>query len=172
MIPAVSSPRLSATSFIVLGLLERAGSGTPYDLKQAAQISTNNFWTVPHTQIYTECARLTELGLLSEQREETGRRRRVYSVTDEGRRRLELWRSGPTDDASILKLFFGADPETLAAEQIDAHGRQLAGYEELIAHAEVMTDGQRLALEYGIDHERQNLRFWRGLLRERGAAPG
>jgi PadR family transcriptional regulator AphA len=166
MLRGVSSPRLSATSYIVLGLLEQAGSGTPYDLKQAAQISTNNFWTVPHTQIYTECARLAELGLLSERREQTGRRRRVYSVTAEGRRELQRWRSEPSGDAyeirdaSILKLFFGGDPARLAAEQVDAHRRQLALYEQLIAHAEWMQEGQRLALEYGIEHERQSLRFW------------
>ena len=48
-----SDPASAETSYIVLGLLERIEPATPYDLKQLAQVSTVNFWTVPHTQIYT-----------------------------------------------------------------------------------------------------------------------
>jgi DNA-binding PadR family transcriptional regulator len=162
----MSSPRLSETSYIVLGLLELAGKGTPYDLKQAAQISTNNFWTVPHTQIYTECARLAEEGLLEEEREASGRRRRLYSLTKEGRATLEAWRSEPSEDiyelrdASTLKLFFGGDPAILAAGQLEAHGRRLEEYEALLEHKQHLPRGQLLALECGIGHEREFIRFW------------
>ena len=81
-------------------LLHRVGSvgdgpATPYDLKQLAQVSTAKFWSVPHTQLYTECARLAREGLLSEQREQTGRRRRIYRLTDAGSQALEQWRSEP-----------------------------------------------------------------------------
>src|SRR6202166_3023959 len=76
----MSSPRLTETSYIVLGLIEQIGPATPYDLKRVAQLSTVNFWSVPHTQLYTECARLAEEGLLTERREESGRRRRVYRL--------------------------------------------------------------------------------------------
>jgi hypothetical protein len=38
---------VTETSYIVLGLLERAGSATPYDLERFAQISVFNFWPVP-----------------------------------------------------------------------------------------------------------------------------
>jgi DNA-binding PadR family transcriptional regulator len=170
----VSSPRLSETSYIVLGLLEHGGSGTPYDLKRAAEVSTNNFWTIPHTQIYTECSRLAGLGLLSEEREQTGRRRRVYSVTEEGREHLGRWRSEPSDDAyelrdaGTLKLFFGGDPATLGASQVEAHRRQLATYEELLAHSEHLPRGQLLALERGISHERESVRFWTRMAGEAG----
>jgi DNA-binding PadR family transcriptional regulator len=163
----MSTPRLSQTSFIVLGLLEQAGSATPYDLKRVAEISTNNFWTVPHTQIYTECARLAEIGLLVEEREQTGRRRRVYRVTEEGRKHLQRWRGEPSEgtselrDASTLKLFFGGDPAALAAGQVEAHERQLATYEQLIEAKDYLPSGQVLALECGIGHEREWVRFWR-----------
>ncbi len=165
----MSTPRLSQTSFIVLGLLEQAGSGTPYDLKRATEISTNNFWTVPHTQIYTECARLAESGLLLEEREQEGRRRRVYRLTEEGREHLERWRGEPSEgtselrDASTLKLFFGGDPSALAADQLEAHERQLEAYEALIEHKQYLPSGQLLALECGIGHEREWIRFWKGL---------
>src|SRR3984885_11960305 len=134
---ASSAPRLPATSYIMLGRLARGGTATPYDLKQIAQLSTNNFWAVPHTQLYTECARLAAEGLLDERQEETGRRRRMYRLTRRGREALDAWRSEPASDlyelrdAATLKLFFGGDPATLAAAQLQAHKGRLAENEEL-----------------------------------------
>jgi PadR family transcriptional regulator AphA len=168
----MSSPRLTETSYIVLGLIEQIGPATPYDLKRVAQLSTVNFWSVPHTQLYSECARLAEEGLLSERREESGRRRRIYRVTERGRRALESWRSEPTGDLeqvrdpATLKLFLGGDPATLAPAQIEAHRSQLAAYEELSANAPPAPEGWRLALEAGIGHEREFIRFWTRLSRE------
>ena len=73
----MSTPRLSETSYAVLGLLEQCGPSTPYQLKQIAQESIFHFWSIPHTQLYTECARLAQAGLLEEEQEQHGRRRRV-----------------------------------------------------------------------------------------------
>jgi PadR family transcriptional regulator, regulatory protein AphA len=166
----VSSVRLTETSYIVLGLLEQIGPATPYDLKRVSQLSTVNFWSVPHTQLYTECARLTKEGLLEERREKTGRRRRIYRLTDRGRQALERWRSEPTAeldevrDIGMLKLFFGGDPVQLAAVQLTAHRRQQEVYEQL--HEQLRTQaadvpsGWLLALEAGIGHEREFVRFW------------
>jgi PadR family transcriptional regulator, regulatory protein AphA len=163
----MSSPRLSETSYIVLGLIAQIGPATPYDLKRLAQVSTVNFWSVPHTQLYSECARLAREGLLSERREQTGRRRRTYRLTERGRKALERWLSEPTGeleqvrDTATLKLFLGGDPRRLATVQLDAHKEQLKAYEEL--HASFVADappGWRLALESGIDHERAYIRFW------------
>ena len=165
----MSSPRLVETSYIVLGLLERLQPATPYDLKALAQVSTVNFWTVPHTQIYTECARLAEHGLLSEERESAGRRRRIYRLTDAGREALERWRSEPAGglyelrDVATLKLFFGADPRELAAEQVRVHAERLQEYEQLLAGLQDAPEGWRLALELGIGHEREFLRYWSAL---------
>ncbi len=159
-------PRLTETSYIVLGLLEQAEPATPYDLKQLAQLSTSNFWSVPHTQLYTECARLAGEGLLDERQEQTGRRRRIYRLTARGRQFLEAWRSEPASDlyelrdAATLKLFFGGDPATLAATQLDAHRRRLSEYEQLRAAIAKVPRGQLLALECGIGHEREFIRFW------------
>ena len=130
------------TSYIVLGLLEQIEPATPYDLKRMAQLSTFNFWAVPHTQLYTECGRLATEGLLSERREQNGRRRRIYRLTKRGRQALErlALRSPPTNSRNCatprtLKLFFGGDPAKLAAAQLDAHRRKLRAYEELRAEA-------------------------------------
>jgi DNA-binding PadR family transcriptional regulator len=83
----MSNLRMTETSYIVLGLLELAEPATPYDLKQFAQRSVFNFWSIPHTQIYTECERLARAGLLDERREESGRRRRIYTLTTRAARR-------------------------------------------------------------------------------------
>ena len=104
----MSSVRLSTTSYAVLGLLERCQPATPYQLKQAAQVSVFHFWTIPHTQLYTECARLAEAGLLAEQREEGGRRRRVYRLTPAGLEALEQWRSNPETELYELRGDGGA----------------------------------------------------------------
>ena len=158
--------RLSETSYIVLGLLEQAEPATPYDLKRLAQLSTSNFWSVPHTQLYTECARLAREGLLDERQEKTGRRRRLYRLTSLGRGKLDEWRGQPASDlyelrdAATLKLFFGGDPATLSVAQLEAHGRRLEEYERLHETIVGAPPGQLLALELGIAHEREFIRFW------------
>ncbi len=163
----VSGIRLTETSYIVLGLIEQAEPATPYDLKQLAQMSTAHFWSVPHTQLYSECARLAKAELLSEQREQSGRRRRIYRLSARGRERLERWRDQPSDkleevrDLGTLKLFFGGDPAKLADAQLQAHKRRLDSWEQQLKASETQPRGWRLALEAGIGHERQSIRFWR-----------
>ena len=169
MLARVSTSRLSDTSYAVLGLVERCQPVTPYQLKQVAQVSIFHFWSIPHTQIYTECTRLAEAGLLDEERERTGRRRRLYTLSDAGRHALDEWREDPeTDlyelrDPGLLKLFCGADPVRLAESQLPHHERRLELYLELyrqLAASDDMPHGMRLALEGGIGHEREYVRFW------------
>ncbi|MEK6271570.1 MAG: PadR family transcriptional regulator [Actinomycetota bacterium] len=161
----MSTPRLSDTSYAVLGLLDLFEPATPYQLKQIAQVSIFHFWSIPHTQLYTECARLAEAGLLDERREESGRRRRVYRLSAAGRKALRTWRADPnTDlyelrDPGLLKLFCGADPASLAEAQVERHERRLHSYQELLDQTD-MSDGMRLSLESGIGHEREYIRFW------------
>ncbi len=166
----MSVPRLTAVSYMVLGLIANAGEATPYQLKQFAARSVGNFWTIQHAQLYTECERLAKAGLLDEEREEGGRRRRTYALTDAGREALGAWRATPATELGelrspgLLQLFFGAEPGPLAAAQIEAHGAKLAEYEELHEQAkDWLPEGQRLALEAGIAHERVWLKFWRAL---------
>lgn len=159
--------RLTSTSYVVLMLIERLQPATPYDLKRAAALGVSQLWSLPHTQLYSECPRLAEAGYLSERREESGRRRRIYRLTSAGRRALDAWRSEPTTelyelrDAGLLKLFAGADPGALAVAQVTAHEERLRAYEEIRdAGAADVPEGIRLALEAGIGHEREYIRFW------------
>ena len=161
--------RLTPTSYVVLGLIESMQPATAYDLKGTAKLGVSNLWALPHTQLYSECGRLADAGLLEEEREPGGRRRRIYRLADTGRAALDAWRSdaSPTGwelrDAGLLKLFFGGDPSELAASQLEAHRARLAEYEALREAAEGMPRGMRLALEAGIGHEREYVRFWETL---------
>jgi PadR family transcriptional regulator AphA len=171
----LQEPALTPTSYIVLGLLELSGEATPYELKQAVGLTLGNFWSVQHAQLYSEPERLAKAGYLSERREEGGRRRRRYSLTAKGRGVLEEWRETPTEqlselrDLGLLKLFFGADPAELGEVQLEAHQRKLAEYE--VMRRMDPGDGARgpwLALDSGIGHEREWVRFWQRLRKERG----
>jgi DNA-binding PadR family transcriptional regulator len=165
----VSDPQLTETSYIVLGLLDLNEPATPYDLKQFAKVSVFNFWSIPHTQIYTECARLAEAGLLDESREESGRRRRFYKLTARGRRALEKWRAETTEqtfqgrDLAALKLFLGTDPAALAEAQLAVHKQVLGELEANVAYP-ALPEGIRLTIELGINQERALVRFWSRLL--------
>jgi PadR family transcriptional regulator AphA len=166
----VQEIRLTPTSYIVLGLLELGGESTPYALKQLVARSVGYFWTLQHAQLYTEPERLARAGYATEKREETGRRRKLYSLTDKGRRALDDWRTEPTSELAelrepaLLRLFFGADPKRLAAVQIPANTARLAEYEAIRdSMPEDVPPGPRQALEMGIRFERAALAFWEEL---------
>ena len=167
----MATTRLTPTSYVVLGLIEQMQPASPYDLKRAVALGVGQFWSLPHTQLYSECTRLAEAGLLSERREESGRRRRIYTLTKAGADELERWRSEPTGelyelrDAGLLKLFFGADPKKLAPPQLEAHMARLREYERLLERGRETgaPAGAIHAVECGIGHEREYIRFWKRL---------
>ncbi|HEU4973907.1 MAG TPA: PadR family transcriptional regulator [Baekduia sp.] len=161
--------KLTPTSFIVLGLLEDCPERelTPYDLKQRLAISVDNFWSTPHAQVYREPERLARGGYVTERREQGGRRRRFYAITDRGRAALDAWRHEAPDeapelrDAGVLKLFFGADPAVVARHQLPLHERKLAEYEALRREgADVIPPAQLRALDVGIAHEQAAVDLW------------
>jgi DNA-binding PadR family transcriptional regulator len=166
-----SDVNLTPTSVIVLGLLEfLGGSGTPYELKQAVGMTVGNFWTFQHAQLYTETERLAKAGLLTEEREEGGRRRKTYTLTAKGRKALDDWRREPATeipelrDLGILKLFMGADPKALGEAQAEAHERKLREYYEIRRLDQGLEPrGPWVALDGGIQYEKHMIRFWRRL---------
>ncbi len=176
----MAETRLTPTSYVILGLVELLKTATPYDLKRGATLGVGHFWSLPHTQLYSEPARLAEAGYLDERRERDGRRRRLYRLTPTGRDALERWRREPTGDlyeirdTGLLKLFFGAEPAALAATQLASHRENLRAFEQLRQEAESaeVPDGVLLTLEAGIGHAREYVRFWSRLAKrlERGDA--
>ncbi len=159
--------QLTHTSYIVLGLLSMAGEATPYDLKQMTSVTIGNFWSLPHSQLYAEPARLARAGYVTEHQESDGRRRKRYALTDRGKQALEAWLTVLTPepyelrDLAVLKLFFGADTTDLARVQIETHKQKLAEYEQLMKQAPAnVSRGVLLAGELGIRHERETIKFW------------
>ena len=164
--------RAGPVSYLVLGIVALRGPSTPYDLKRFVQLSIGHFWPFPHTQLYAEPARLAELGLLEETREETGRRRKHYSITESGREVLAEWLgepvTNPTEyrDLGLLKLFFGSllasdDIASLARAQVAAHETANADLEKIRAHVEsVATPAQLATLELGLRWNRTAADFW------------
>ena len=143
MIQSMSRPDLTPVSYVVLGLVARDGPSTPYALKAAVGRGIAHFWQFPHSQIYAETERLAGLGLLAEQREQTGRRRRSYRITAAGRAALAAWLAEPTDEPpqfrslGLLKLFFTrhAEPRDvaeLARAQADLHRRTVEITAEIV----------------------------------------
>jgi len=154
--------RLTGTSFAVLSLIDGLGPSSPYDLKQALEKSIENFWPVPHTTFYAEPARLARGGFLSEQQEASGRRRKLYSLTDAGRRALREWTRSPDvsppqlRDEGVLKIFAGADPEPLLRRRLEWHRAKLAELEGYLQGVEAAGGpaGVRSSLLVGTGYHR------------------
>lgn len=157
--------RLTQNSYAVLALFRHLGEATSYDLKQAIEISTENFWQVPHTTAYDEPARLAGGGYLTVRQEEGGRRRKLYALTDRGREALDAWIAEPVAapsqyrDELMLKLFAGADPAPLAPARIAWHEAKVAELEQLLAlmHEANGPAGPTLTLRAGIAYHRHML---------------
>jgi DNA-binding PadR family transcriptional regulator len=180
----MSTDQLSPTSYLVLGLLAREGPSTPYELKRHVAATLGHFWSFPHTLLYGEPARLAGLGLLSERREESGRRRRIFTITEAGQGALRAWLVRPSRepaelrDPGLLQLFFAdlGPPEArlaIAAEQLAVHRAKLADYQE-DQRAErgprEAGPGHRTAerwrgetVQMGVLYERAAVAFWAGI---------
>ena len=169
----MSSAALTPVSYLVLGLVARAGSATPYDLKRFVARSIGYFWHFPHSQLYAEPARLAAAGLLEGEREAGGRHRRTYSITDAGRAALEEWVREPTSeptqirDLGLLKLFFADTLDRkqvveLARAQAAVHRERLAHYEAVDRHLAERDDVAfpHATLRMGILCERAFVQFW------------
>jgi DNA-binding PadR family transcriptional regulator len=175
------STRLTPTSYLVLGLLAREGPSTPYDLERHVRATLGNFWSFPHTLLYSEPTRLAGLGLVVEERESGGRRRRVFALTARGHEALAAWLDTPANeptelrDPGLLQLFFSdlapaRSRLQLAEQQLAIHRAKLAVYREdlrLEGQSPRSGHGQRTVehwrgetLPMGIVYERGAVDFW------------
>lgn len=180
----MSTDRLTSTSYLVLGLLARDGPSTPYELERRVGATLGNFWSFPHSLLYTEPARLAGLDLVTEERETHGRRRRVFAIAPAGTAALEAWLLRPSDaptelrDPGLLQLFF-ADltsaeaRQRLAEEQLAIHRARLASYRrDQHLEAGPNRSGRGLAtvehwrgetLGMGLLYEEAAVTFWEGV---------
>jgi DNA-binding PadR family transcriptional regulator len=184
-IRSMSTERLTPTSYLVLGLLAREGPSTPYDLERHVEATLGHFWSFPHTQLYSEPARLAKQGLVSEQRETEGRRRRVFTITPTGASALVAWLQQPSDaptelrDPGLLQLFFADQASSearlrLAEHQLAIHRAKLEAYreDERLEGPPGRTDRGRRTVErwrgetlrMGLLYERVAVEFWEGVV--------
>jgi PadR family transcriptional regulator, regulatory protein AphA len=179
----MSTERLTPTSYLVLGLLAREGPSTPYDLEQHVRATLGNFWSFPHTLLYSEPPRLAALDLVTETRETEGRRRRVFAITPVGDAAMGAWLDRPSAastelrDLGLLQLFFadltsGESRLRLAEQQLATHQAKLAVYEQDLRIERGLVGsrkGQRTVehwrgetLRMGLLYETAAVEFWTG----------
>jgi len=160
----MSTERLTPTSYLVLGLLAREGPSTPYDLERHVEATLGNFWSFPHTLLYSEPPRLAGLGLVTETREAHGRRRRIFAITSAGTAALGSWLDRPSGeptelrDLGLLQLFFvdlASDDARLhlAEQQLAIHQAKLAAYRDAERQERRPDEPQR---------GRRTVEHWRG----------
>jgi DNA-binding PadR family transcriptional regulator len=168
----IEDVHLTPTSYVVLGLVSRMQPVTSYEMKRRVGVSIGHFWPFPHSQLYAEPTRLVQAGLLGEEVETGGRRRRRYRLTDRGREELARWLSASTvehtevRDIGMLKLFFSSDAPTpiianLAADRYQFHQGRVDEWERLRREIEGLASDVELAtLDMGLRVERAAAEFW------------
>jgi DNA-binding PadR family transcriptional regulator len=174
--------RLRESSYAVLLLIALRGPSSPYDLKRALHGLSQEFWAVPHTQVYAETERLARDGLLSVRRDADGRRRQTYRLTRRGRSVLEAWLADADAsgmqirDEAQLKLLGSELSEAasiagLARRQADHYRQRLARLEAVAAAAAGDTERamRYLAVPLGLAVYRAALDFWEAIA---AAPPG
>jgi PadR family transcriptional regulator, regulatory protein AphA len=144
-----SGGKLTTTSYALLGLLA-IKSWTSYELTQQMQRSLRRFWPRAESKLYEEPKKLAAQGLVTGAVQTVGRRRTVYTITDDGRRELARWLSRPgegpvLESEQLLKVFFaehGTKQDLLATlADVRAWGEQRAAEDAAIARGYLAGQG-------------------------------
>jgi PadR family transcriptional regulator AphA len=159
----------TAVTPVVLGLLS-LGPRSGYDIKTVVDRSTRFFWAASYGQIYPELRRLEEQGLVEGEDAPNGRRgRRVYKLTEAGRKALQDWLLGPETtieyrDESLLRLFFGdALPREQALQLLEGRKHGHEQYLEILRAIDARPgqdpDFVDLVLQWGMDFNEWGARW-------------
>lgn len=144
------------TAYAILGLLNHEPlSG--YDIRKRIEGSIGLFWDAGYGQIYPALKRLADKGLVEGKAEKSGGRpdKKVYRITEKGRRKLENWLVEPTAKEYVryeilLKLFFGSLVDT--ERNIETIREFRARYTELLGTLEEYELNLRRVLPESQDH--------------------
>ncbi len=169
----MSERALTPTSYVVLGLVRTLQPCTSYDMKQLVKVSIGMFWSFPHSQLYAEPSRLVDDGLLEEEQEEFGRRRRLFRLTPAGEEALHDWLTdtgepdlGELRDDGLLRLFFSGDVTSddvraLADARRRVHEDRIEFLTDLRDQVGSRANSAQLAtLELGLRWDRTAADFW------------
>lgn len=165
---------------VLAALLEGESSG--YDLAKVFDVSVGNFWSATPQQLYRELERLDGEGLIEARVVQQERRpnKRMFTLTDTGRRALHAFAAEPPRPTAIrdellvkIQAMDAGDPEATRAlleERATWSRGKLAGYERqrerLLAGRDeeaFLRDAERvgpyLTLMRGRAFEEENLRW-------------
>ena len=160
----------SILQYAILRILsEQEGHG--YWLQQSLT-KLRHFYPASNTNPYPLLRQLESAGcVVSRSETVSGRRRKVYSITDEGRRALDEWYGEPADppearDAAVLKLtLLPSDRGAVAIPWIRKERERVA---ELIASGEARVERyagwldplSRLSADYALEVARMRIRMF------------
>ncbi len=159
---------LPITSYALLALFTFDDAEmTAYELKQRADSTLRFYWTSPATsQVYSEVARLAELGLIEGRDED---RSTSYRITPAGRELLEHWMASSSPGFPVfkhpyaLRLVMGhlSDPATMRT-MLEQYLVDLAAARADLADVRVMLAGEdapggqyrypSLVADWGLSH--------------------
>ena len=125
---------IKKTRKAVLGALSLE-SATGYQIKKFLEETVSYFWKESFGQIYPVLSELENEGkVIQVQNSPTGRREKLYSITDSGSEELESWLKSskytinPGRHELMLKIFFGyKEVVPNLIEQISTYRNQLSG---------------------------------------------
>jgi PadR family transcriptional regulator, regulatory protein AphA len=127
----VTEPSLPASTYAVLGLVDKLPDSSGYDLAAVASVSFAYFWPLSRTLLYRELERLTGLGWVKPTRVEQSHapNKWTYRATADGRRELTRWlrrppgTAGSTRNPVLLRLFFAHRMSNAAVTSLLANYR-------------------------------------------------
>lgn len=174
----MSRDELTTVQNLVLACIAWRGPQTPYQLKDYVTRTVSWLWPFPHAQLYTEPAKLAARGLLTEEVEQGGRRRRTYSITDEGIAAVHAWLREPTmrppevRDLGLLKHHFGAlveaeDMVQLAQTRLEVERERRRLLAEALGSSDHDAERRRFVrsgARYGLGMADSTIRFWENVV--------
>ena len=104
---------MGTLKYAILGLLNR-NEMTGYELSKEFETTLFEFWNAKHSQIYPELKSLNAEGLIQYRVEITGNvlEKKVYTITDEGRRDFSEWEDprmnpacGSSSSTALRRIF-------------------------------------------------------------------
>ena len=154
---------------ILTVLSEQPSSG--YDISKRFEETVSCYWKASQQQIYRELGKMEKQGWVDfDLIPQTGKPdKKIYAITEAGRRELERWYPEPTEPAPIredllVKVLGGADfPDALLIHEIQrrrkVHLEQLSRYQEMETchqsnpHPSKQAQYRYLTLRRGIRYE-------------------
>jgi len=150
--------KMKTLDYVILaGLIRKPRSG--YDLTKWMERETSHFFAVGHSSIYPALARMEREGLVRYEvvPSDRGPERKVYSITEAGRKALLSWAGEPAaerqvrDEQLVKALCYGFLPTERAlarlGEEKAIHEEKLARYEEFERELEAELREDRIPRE-------------------------